>query len=60
MLVRLLQTFEAFELDPSAQPAESQPPPEWKNVRGRQAIERCFPKEHLSLYAYVSPSVTLM
>ncbi|KAI5117814.1 hypothetical protein M0805_004944 [Coniferiporia weirii] len=32
MLVRLLQSFDKFELDASAQPADSRAPPEWKNV----------------------------
>ena len=54
MIVRLLQTFDAVELDMSAQPADSQPPPSWKNVPGRQSTERFFPKCHLTMYAHVS------
>jgi len=51
MLVRLLQTFDRFELDDSAQPSESVPPASWKNVPGRQSIERCWPMSHLTMYA---------
>jgi len=51
MLVRLLQTFDCFELDASAQPPETIPPASWKDVPGRQSIERCWPKAHLTLYA---------
>ncbi len=54
MLVRLLQTFDRFELDASAQPPETIPPASWKDVPGRQSIERCWPKAHLTLYANVS------
>ncbi len=54
MLVRLLQTFDRFELDASAQPPETIPPASWKDVPGRQSIERCWPKAHLTLYAHVS------
>ncbi|KLO08865.1 cytochrome P450 monooxygenase pc-1 [Schizopora paradoxa] len=52
MLIRLLQTFDEFELDPSAQPPETLPPAWWKDVPGRQSIERCWPKAHLTTYAY--------
>ncbi|KAI5115359.1 hypothetical protein M0805_009652 [Coniferiporia weirii] len=52
MLVRLLQTFDAFELDSSAQPADSLPPSEWKDSPGRQSVERIFLKTHLTLYAF--------
>ncbi|KAI5115378.1 hypothetical protein M0805_008170 [Coniferiporia weirii] len=52
MLVRLLQTFDAFELDASAQPADSLPPSEWKNSPGHQSVERIFLKTHLMLYTF--------
>jgi len=52
MLVRLLQIFDRFELDASAQPPETIPPVSWKDVPGRQSIERCWPKAHLTLYAH--------
>lgn len=52
MLIRMLQTFNKFELDPSAQPPDSRPPAAWKNAPGRQAIERIFPKAHLTMYSY--------
>ena len=54
MLISLLQTFDKFELDSSAQPPDSLPPAEWKNAPGRQATERLFPKAHLTIYSYVS------
>ena len=53
MLVRLLQKFDAFEFDPSAQPQDSLPPASWKNKPGRQGRERIFPKMHLTMYSYV-------
>lgn len=54
MLVRLLQIFDTFELDTDAQPPDSRPPPEWKALGGRQAVEKFFPKTHLTMYSYVS------
>lgn len=54
MLVRLLQKFDSFELDASAQPEDSLPPLRWKSEGGRQSEERIFPKMHLTLYVHVS------
>lgn len=54
MLVRLLQSFSTIELDTTSQPPDTRPPESWKNVGGRQAIERIFPKSHLSIYSHVS------
>jgi hypothetical protein len=55
MLIRLLQSFSGIELDEAAQPADSRPPAEWKNATGRKAIERFWPKAHLTLHASESP-----
>jgi len=52
MLIRLLQTFDSIELDPSSQPADSIPPASWKNAAGRQAMERIWPKSHLTMYSH--------
>ncbi|KLO18687.1 cytochrome P450 [Schizopora paradoxa] len=52
MLVRLLQSFSTIQLDTKSQPPDTRPPESWKNVGGRQAIERIFPKSHLSLYSH--------
>jgi len=51
MLIRLLQTFDAVELDLDAQPAENRPPADWRTAPGRQAMERIFPKSHLTMYS---------
>jgi hypothetical protein len=53
MLVRLLQSFKSIELDLASAPPESLPPPEWATSTGRKAIEKFFPKTHLTLYANV-------
>ncbi|KAF8603600.1 CYP63 cytochrome P450 monooxygenase-like protein [Ceratobasidium sp. AG-I] len=50
-LVRLLQRVDQITLVPSAQPPESLPPPHWKDASGRKAIERFWPKSHLTMYA---------
>ncbi len=54
MVVRLLQRFNHFELDVTAQPPDTIPPPSWKSVPGRQSMERIWPKANLTMYAYVS------
>ncbi|KAG1834831.1 cytochrome P450 [Suillus variegatus] len=48
MLIRLLQNFSAIAL--SSEPA-MRPPAWWAENDGRQAIERCKPRHHLTLYA---------
>ncbi|KAF8883907.1 CYP63 cytochrome P450 monooxygenase-like protein [Gymnopilus junonius] len=50
MLIRLLQSFSSMELDLSAAPPEATPPKEWAQASGRKAIEKLFPKMHLTLY----------
>ncbi|KAH8108379.1 cytochrome P450 monooxygenase pc-1 [Phellopilus nigrolimitatus] len=52
MFVRLLQMFDVFEPNSSAQPPDSHPPQEWKSVPGRQSIERIFPKTHITMYSH--------
>lgn len=51
MLVRLLQTFSSFSLDPDACPPEFRPPAEWKTAGGRKAIDNFFPKMSLTMYS---------
>jgi len=51
MLVRLLQRFDHFELDMTAQPADTNPPLSWKSAPGRQSVERIWPKAHFTIYA---------
>ncbi|EIN04294.1 cytochrome P450 monooxygenase pc-3 [Punctularia strigosozonata HHB-11173 SS5] len=51
MLIRLLQVFSGIELAPDAQPPDSRPPPEWKQLSGRTAIEQFWPRNHLTMYA---------
>ena len=59
MIIRLLQTFDSFELDVDAQSPDAFPPPEWKNKQGRRAAECIVPKAHLSLYIFVSRDATV-
>lgn len=51
MLIRLLQSFSAITLDEGAQPSDSRPPPEWKQIPGRVAYERFWPTSHVTMYA---------
>ncbi|EJD42063.1 cytochrome P450 monooxygenase CYP63 [Auricularia subglabra TFB-10046 SS5] len=50
-LARLLQKFSAVELAPEAAPKGAAPPAEWKTMGGRQAIEQCWPKDAIILFA---------
>ncbi|KDQ19554.1 hypothetical protein BOTBODRAFT_28130 [Botryobasidium botryosum FD-172 SS1] len=50
-LIRLLQNFDRITLAPEAQPPGSLPPSSWASGGGRRAIERVWPKSHLTLYA---------
>jgi hypothetical protein len=52
-LIRLLQQFSSFSLAPEYQPEGSLPPPEWKERKGRQAIEKIWPSNALTLYVKV-------
>ncbi|KAF8629726.1 hypothetical protein AX15_003304 [Amanita polypyramis BW_CC] len=49
-LIRLLQQFQSFSLAPEYQPEGSLPPPEWRKRQGRQAIEKIWPGNALTLY----------
>lgn len=49
-LVRLLQHFDKFTLASEVQPVESLPPSEWKQRKGRQAIEKIWPSAALTLF----------
>ncbi|OBZ76515.1 hypothetical protein A0H81_03498 [Grifola frondosa] len=51
-IIRLLQNFSTMSLDLSAQPPDSSPPAEWKNAKGRKALEQIFPKVHIGLYSF--------
>ncbi|KAF8631752.1 hypothetical protein AX15_002208 [Amanita polypyramis BW_CC] len=52
MLIRLLQSFSSVDLDPASAPPDSLPPPEWKEARGRKAIEKIMLKYHLTMYSH--------
>ena len=54
MLIKLLQSFEAFELDLVSQPSDSLAPEGWRSMPNRQAVELLFPKCHLTMYLHVS------
>ncbi|KAH9923790.1 cytochrome P450 [Amylocystis lapponica] len=49
-LARLMQRFDRFTLAPEFQPAGSLPPPEWKDGKGRQPIEKCWPGVALTTF----------
>ncbi|KAK7049282.1 hypothetical protein VNI00_005883 [Paramarasmius palmivorus] len=51
ILIRLMQNFESFSLEPDATPSEFRTPPEWKTAPGRQAIDNFFPKLTLTMYS---------
>jgi len=50
-LIRLLQNMDSITLAPDAQPPYSRVPENWKNAKGRQAIERVRPMSHITMYA---------
>lgn len=52
-LVRLLQQYDRFTLAPEFQPKDSLPPPEWKQRKGRQSVEKIWPSAALTLYVKV-------
>ena len=59
MLIRLLQSFDTITLCPEAQPEQSRIPEEWSSPKNvamgkRKAIEKFFPKTHMTMYAHVS------
>ncbi|KAI0663217.1 cytochrome P450 [Cubamyces menziesii] len=49
-LIRLLQNFSDVQLDLSAQPPESRPPPEWAGAEGQKGVEKIIPRCLLTLY----------
>ncbi|KAF8723818.1 hypothetical protein AX14_009145 [Amanita brunnescens Koide BX004] len=51
MIIRLLQSFSSIALDPGSAPPGSLPPPEWKYLGGRKAIEKIMPKVNLTMYS---------
>jgi hypothetical protein len=58
-LVQLLQRFDHIELAPECQPPNTRPPESWKDpakealLGKRRALEQCFPRAHLTMYADV-------
>ncbi|KAF4622458.1 hypothetical protein D9613_009471 [Agrocybe pediades] len=54
-LVRLLQQYDRFTLAPEFQSPDSLPPPEWKQRKGRQAVEKIWPSAALTLYVKYLP-----
>ncbi|KAI0318188.1 cytochrome P450 [Amylostereum chailletii] len=51
-LIRFLQTFSSVSLALDVQPSDTIPPKEWAQAEGRQAIEKVWPKQHLTMYAH--------
>ncbi|CEL61476.1 Cytochrome P450 52A1 OS=Candida tropicalis GN=CYP52A1 PE=1 SV=3 [Rhizoctonia solani AG-1 IB] len=51
-LIRLLQRVDQISLAPDAQPSNSHPPKSWAAGPGRRAVEKIWPKAHLTLYSY--------
>lgn len=52
-LVRLLQQFTNFRMEPDVQPVESRPPAHWAASGGRKAREKLVPGTHLTMYVKV-------
>ncbi|EMD41297.1 hypothetical protein CERSUDRAFT_109895 [Gelatoporia subvermispora B] len=50
MLARLLQRFSSIELVPEALPKGAAPPPHWKQGKGRQTIEKCWPATAFTIF----------
>ena len=54
VMVKLLQTFDYFELRQEQDaPEGSVPPAFWKNLKGRAAYEQVWPRAAVTLYAKV-------
>lgn len=54
MIVRLLQTFDSFQVaQAEAAPPGSLPPAEWKSGKGRETIEQIHPQSAMTLYSKV-------
>ncbi|KZT21756.1 cytochrome P450 [Neolentinus lepideus HHB14362 ss-1] len=51
MLIRLLQNFSGMTLEPSAHAPGTLPPKAWAG-EGRKAIDRFYPKSHLTMYSH--------
>ncbi|KAF5378580.1 hypothetical protein D9615_007123 [Tricholomella constricta] len=51
MVIRFLQQFSSISLAEDAAPPEAIPPADWATSEGRKAIERVYPKVHLTMYA---------
>ncbi|KAH9894448.1 cytochrome P450 monooxygenase pc-2 [Cubamyces lactineus] len=49
-LIRLIQNVSDVQLDLSAQPPESRPPPEWAGAEGQKGVEKIMPRCLLTLY----------
>jgi len=49
--IRILQTFDTFEVCQEDAPAGSQPPAEWKSKGGRHAVERIWPMAALTMHS---------
>ena len=54
MMIRLMQNFSGASLDLDSTPPEGHAPNAWKSAPGRKAVEKVFPKLHLTMYAGVS------
>ncbi|TFK50641.1 cytochrome P450 [Heliocybe sulcata] len=52
MLIRLLQNFSSMTLEPSAHAPGTLPPKSWADGEGRKAVDRFFPKSHLTMYSH--------
>jgi len=50
MVIWFLQQFSSTTLDKEAFSSESFPPAHWANGVGRKAIEKVYPKTHLTMY----------
>ena len=54
MLARLVQRFSSIELVPEALPKGAAPPASWKQGKGRQTVEKCWPATAFTIFIRVS------
>jgi len=51
LVIRILQTFDTFEVCQEDAPQGSQPPAEWKSKGGRHAVEKIWPMAALTMHS---------
>ncbi|KAI0935578.1 hypothetical protein AcV5_003967 [Taiwanofungus camphoratus] len=59
LIARLLQKFAKIDLVPEALPEGARPPAEWKQGKGRQRIEKCWPSTAFTAFVKVSDGLLI-